>query len=367
MLKLYKLKDYKFKLIISLMALSILGVLVVRSAEPAFQNKQIMGVVLGFVIMLVLSLVDYSYILNFTSIMYVVNIVLLLSVRFLGTSTNGAQRWVEIAGIRFQPSELSKIIIILFFAAYFEKHKEDLNTVKTLAKTFLLAAIPLTLTLVQPALSTTLLTAITFCVLLYLAGFSNKIIVTVLAIIVPLFIIFFSIVLQPDQKLLENYQRNRIMAWLHPEEYPELTYQQTNSVVAIASGQLYGKGLNNDDVSSVKNANFIIEPQTDFIFAVIGEELGFVGCCIVIFGLAFVIFECIWIGRNAKDMSGRLICCGMGTLLMFQSFLNICVATQVLPNTGVPLPFISYGLTSLVSLYIGMGFVLNVGLQPKKY
>ena len=137
--------------------------------------------------------------------------------------------------------------------------------------------------------------------------------------------------------------------------------------MAIGSGQLWGKGLNNTEIASVKNGNFLSEEQTDFIFAVAGEELGFVGTIIIILLLLFIVIECILIGRKAKDMSGRLICCGMAALVGFQSIFNIFVATGLMPNTGIPLPFVSYGLTSLVTLYMGMGFVLNVGLQPKKY
>ena len=157
------------------------------------------------------------------------------------------------------------------------------------------------------------------------------------------------------------------MAWLDPTNYSETAYQQNNSIMAIGSGQLWGKGLNNSVVTSMKNSNYIVEPQTDFIFAVAGEELGFVGTIAIIILLLLITLECILIARKAKDLSGRLICCGMAALIAFQGFINICVATGLMPNTGIPLPFVSYGLTSLISLYIGMGFVLNVGLQPKKY
>lgn len=133
------------------------------------------------------------------------------------------------------------------------------------------------------------------------------------------------------------------------------------------SGLLWGKGLNNTDPTSVKNGNFILEPQNDFIFAVAGEELGFVGSAVIIILLLFITIECIFIARKAKDTAGRLICCGVGALIGFQTFVNIGVASGLLPNTGVTLPFVSYGLTSLWSLYIGIGLVLNVGLQPKKY
>ena len=160
---------------------------------------------------------------------------------------------------------------------------------------------------------------------------------------------------------------DRIMAWLNPSEYADTAYQQINSIIAIGSGQLYGKGLYNTDPSSVKNSNYIIEPQTDFIFAVAGEELGFIGCAAIILLLVLIVVECLLIGRNAREQEGMILCCGFGGLIAFQSMVNISVATGLMPNTGVTLPFVSYGLTSLVMLYMGIGIVLNVGLQPKKY
>ena len=139
-------------------------------------------------------------------------------------------------------------------------------------------------------------------------------------------------------------------------------------MMAIGSGQLWGKGLNNNMISSVKNGNFISEPQTDFIFSIVGEELGFVGSCAVVILLFGITIECLNAAKKAKDLAGTLICSGMAGLIGFQSFVNMAVATGLFPNTGVPLPFVSYGLTSLVSLYIGMGFVLNVRLQcVRKY
>ena len=135
--------------------------------------------------------------------------------------------------------------------------------------------------------------------------------------------------------------------------------------MAIGSGQMLGKGLYNTSAYSVKNGNFIPEPHTDFIFAVAGEELGFLGS-VAIIGLLFIItFEILLIAKRAKDTSGKLICVGMATLIGFQSFVNICVVTGLMPNTGLPLPFVSYGLTSLVTVYFGIGIVLNVGLQSK--
>ena len=227
--------------------------------------------------------------------------------------------------------------------------------------------IPLFLIYKEPDLSTTIVTALTFCAIIFVAGLSYKIIGGILLVIVPVAVVFFSIILRPGQTLIEEYQLKRILSWLRPEEFPDLARQQQNSIIAIGSGQLYGKGLNNNMVSSVKNGNFISESQTDFIFAVAGEELGFLGCVLIVILELLIAFECIHIGRKAKDMAGSLICCGMAALIVFQSFINICVATGLMPNTGIPLPFVSYGMTSLVSFCIGLGIVLNIGLQTRKY
>ena len=180
--------------------------------------------------------------------------------------------------------------------------------------------------------------------------------------------IFLAVAVQPNQPFLHDYQQDRILAWLEPEKYADdESYQQLNSVMAIGSGQLSGKGYNNDATTSVKNGNFVSEPQTDFIFAIIGEELGFVGCCGVIFLLLLIVIQCILIGLKAKDTGGRIICGGVAALIGIQSFINISVATLILPNTGLSLPFVSYGLTSVVCFFMGIGLVLNVGLQPNKY
>lgn len=369
MFKLYKLKDYSFRLILWLVAISAVGVLLVGSAMPSLQNKQLAGVIAGVVIMVIVSLIDFSWILNFYWIMYFANIVLLLAVRFIGKETNGATRWINIAGFQFQPTELSKIILILFFAKFLMDNEDTLNTFKTLMQSIILMAIPLVLILIQPDLKNTITVTVIFCILLYITGLSYKIIGSVFMITVPILIVLLILITQTDMKIIPDYQKDRIMSWLYPQddEYTDDVVQQNNSIVAIGSGQLTGKGYNNNKVSSSNKGNFVSQIQTDFIFAVAGEELGFVGSCSIVILLFLICMECLLIGRRAKDSSGKLICCGVGTIVAFQSFLNICVATGLMPNTGTPLPFVSYGLTSLISLYIGMGLVLNVGLQNRNY
>lgn len=366
----YKLKDYKFSLVILVLTISLIGILVVGSANQSYQNRQIVGVVLGLCVMAVVSLIDYVWIVGFYWILYFSSVFMLAIVLIpgIGVYVNGARRWIDIGFTNFQPSELAKILLILFFSRFITKHEQDLSERQTIIKAVVLILIPLVLIYKEPNLSTTICTALLFCFLMYVGGLSYRFIGAVLLITIPAAIIFLSIVVQPNQKILDDYQQKRILAWLDPEEYAsDEAYQQNNSVMAIGSGQLTGKGLNNNTTTSVKNGNFILEPQTDFIFAIIGEELGFVGCCLVIALLLLIVIQCILIGVRAQDMSGRIICCGVGTLIGIQSFINIAVATQIFPNTGITLPFVSYGLTSLVSLYLGIGLVLNVSLQPKKY
>lgn len=367
MFKQYKLRNYKFILVMYVMILNVIGILLIGSAKPSVQSKQILGMIAGLTIMVMLSLIDYNFILKFSWLIYFFMVGVLLLVMFAGDDAGGAQRWFEIGGFRFQPSELAKILIILFFAYFFMKHEEKINTPKVLITSFILAGIPLALILKQPDLSTTIVTALIFAALLFVAGLSYKIVVGVLAVSIPSAVILFTLLIQDKLPFIKSYQVTRVMAWLYPDDYPADAYQQQNSIMAIGSGQLWGKGLNNTDATSVKNGNFIPEPQTDFIFAVAGEELGFIGTVIIIILLLFITIECILIARKAKDTAGKMICCGYAALVGFQSLVNIGVASGVLPNTGLPLPFVSYGLTSLLSLYIGVGLVLNVGLQPKKY
>lgn len=353
---------------LSVFALSVIGVLAVGSAKAVNQPKQMMGVAIGLIIMTITSLIDYVWITDFYWLIYLFSVVILGAVLVIGDNVNGATRWIDLGFTTFQPSELAKILLILFFAKFITEHEEDINDAATLFKYAILAGIPLCLIVIEPNLSTTICTTLVLCLLIYVGGLSYRFIGTVLVTLIPVVVIFLIIVVQPNQFILKDYQQKRILAFLEPEKYAsDEGYQQKNSVMAIGSGQLTGKGLNNNTTTSVKNGNFILEPQTDFIFAIIGEELGFTGSCIVIALLLLTVIQCIVIGTRSQNLTGKIIGCGVGGLIGFQSFINIGVATQILPNTGVPLPFVSYGLTSLVSLYIGIGLVLNVGLQPKKY
>lgn len=367
MFKHYRIRDIDFKLIAMIIALSVIGCLAIGSAKESLQSKQVAGVVMGVFLMIVLSLFDYSALLKLNWLMYLGNLVLLLWVALKGDTGGGAQRWLEWGSFRFQPSETAKILLILFFAQFIMKHKKEFNTFKIIFVCIVLVLVPWALIYEQPDLSTSIVVIVIFSIVMFSGGLSYKVVAGVLAVTIPAVAIVISLALKPEIGILDDYQRNRILAYINPEEYATTeAYQQLNSVTAIASGQLDGKGYKNNEISSVKNGNFISEPQTDFIFAVIGEEFGFKGTVTVIVLMMGIALECISVARKSKDLAGTIIAAGMGGLVAFQGFFNMGVTTFILPNTGLPLPFVSYGLTSLWSLYIGMGVVLNVRLQAKK-
>ena len=369
-LKSYNYRHINVRLLIWMYALLILGLNVITSAteSSSYEAKQLFGIIVGSVVMFTLMFFDYHFVLKFYWLIYLFNLGLLLAVKLFGEDHKGAQRWLEIGPIQIQPSEFCKIFLVLFFAKLLLKYKSKLNTTKILLLFVLTFMVPLLLVLKQPDLSTSIVICVSFCVIMYIGGISYKIIAGLFAAAVPVVVVLVYLLLQPDQKILDDYQYNRLIGFYDEDnEIAEaINYQQTNSLMAIGSGGLWGKGLNNDREDSVKNGNYISEAQTDFIFTIVGEELGFVGTMTVIVLILLVVIECFYMGAHAPDIGGRIICCGVGGIIAFQSFVNMGVATRLLPNTGLPLPFVSYGLSSLLSLMIGMGVVMNVGLQHKK-
>ncbi len=369
MYKKYKLRDFDFRLVILALIASSISILAVNSANAEYVKRQVIGIAVGIIIMLVLAFVDYNFILKFHWLLYIaaVGVLILTSFSSAGDSAGGAKRWIEIGGFRFQPSELTKIVLILFFAQYIMKRKKSINKVSTLLSCFGLLAIPAYLIFDQPDLSTTIVVVAIFCSILFVAEISWRYIVTALAIVIPIMAVFVVLAIQPNTDLLKPHQKQRILAFIDPEKYADSTaYQQINSEIAIASGQLIGKGYKNNEVTSVKNGRYILEPHTDFIFAVIGEELGFRGSVFLIAVLFSIVLECLYVAYKAKDTAGRIIAAGVASWIGFQTFINLGVVTFIIPNTGLPLPFISYGLTSVLCLYIGLGLVLNVKLQARK-
>ena len=363
----YEFKHYNIRLILYMTALNILGILVIRSAtnlNETMVSKQILGVLIGMAVAVGLSLVDYHRILNLSAVIYIICFLSLVAVLVWGKEVNNAKRWIEVPVIgQLQPSEFVKIGLIVFFSWYFMKYQERINQPSVIGAVALLFALPAYLVFDQPNLSTSLVMVIMVAGIVFASGISYRWIAGTLAVVLPVTGTFIYLLLNGLIPFIREYQAGRILAWFNPEKYGQAYYQQANSIIAIGSGQLNGKGLYNTTIASVKNGNFLSEEQTDFIFAVIGEELGFIGCMAVIILFLLIIYECLIMAARARDLGGRLICAGMATLIAFQAFANIAVATAIFPNTGLPLPFISFGSSSLISIFIGMGLVLNVGLQ----
>lgn len=370
MLKRYNFRYYNFILLFVVTALMILGVLIINKVNSSFTLKQSVGVGLAVVIMITLSLIDYHFIIKFYGVLYIVSTVLLIAVLIAGNNVNNAKRWFQIAGIRFQPSELTKVLMIIFMAVYLSELMDNnqVNTFRGIVGFAIFYAIPAGLIFKQPDLSTLICITMVLVTMIYVSGLSYKFIITVLLITIPLFSVFIWYIQKPDQKLLYEHQVTRILSFIYPSEYADETMQQDNSVMAIGSGQLMGKGLfKKEKDSNTSDTNLISEQQTDFIFSAVGESFGFFGSVIIIGIILLIVLQCIRAGRKARDDTGMLIAMGVGCLIGYQSFINIGVATMLLPNTGIPLPFISYGLSSLLSSSIGIGLVLNISLQRRRY
>lgn len=370
----YKFRHFNFKLLLYIIFLSVMGILIIRSAtlstgEESTYTKQIMGVVIGMAAMLIVSLIDYRWIAKMYLVVYLGICGLLALTRFtpLGTAAGtGAKRWIDIGPVRIQPSEFAKVAIVIVLARFFQIYEERINALGVVVLSIMLVGIPLLLVMAQPDLSTSLVIMFIFIVMIFAAKISYRWILSVLAVVTPFAAAFIFLVEKDMVPFLEKYQRNRILSFLHPQDYPDLAMQQTTSVMAIGSGGLYGKGLFNESLDSVKNGNYLMEEDTDFIFAVAGEELGFAGCCLIIAILFLVVVECLVTASRAQDAAGRLIATGIAAQIAFQSFVNIGVATFILPNTGLPLPFISAGLSSLLSVFVGAGMIFNIGMQRKQ-
>lgn len=364
--------QYIFVLVLAA-ALNCIGVLTVRSAtgmDAAVMYRQILGSVAGFVVCLIISFIDYSKLFKISVFIYFGIIAILFAVLMLGVVRGGAGRWVvlPVAG-QLQPAEFAKAGLILCFAAYFNRHQHDLNELRTIVIAFIMLGIPAALIFLEPNLSTTIILAVIFFAMFCVSGVSVKIIAILLSVAsIGIGVIYYLFSTDRYQGLtfIKDYQKKRILSFLDPSADPDSWLQQQNSIMAIGSGGFFGKGLYNTDINSVKAANYLIEEDTDFIFAVVGEELGFRGALIILILYFLLILVILYIGGRADDVGGCTICVGVAAWLAFQTFTNIAVTTGLFPNTGVTLPFFSRGISSIAAIYIGLGLVLNVCLKEKQ-
>lgn len=311
---------------------------------------------LGAVLILAVLFIDYKVFEGMTKIFYVACILLLLLpfIPGLGVEHGGARGWISLGVIDVQPSELVKILFILMYARFLSERHETLQTIQgvLLAGAF---AMPLfLLILIEPDLGNAIVVVFIAAGMVFCAGIRPKIMAGFIGMILAALPIIY--------RFMEDHQRTRIDAFLHPEVLNDATYQVWYSKISIGSGQLLGQGLFE---GSQKKLKFLPVPQSDFIFAVIGEELGFVGGIVLIIMYTLFLYRIIKISEFAKDFYGSLIAAGVFSMFAFQVFENIGMTMGIMPVTGITLPFISYGGTSIIVNMIALGLVLNVGIRSK--
>lgn len=373
-IKQYDWKKYNYSLLGVVIILCIISAFTVKLAGgsdsgASYMKSQLIGMVLGLFIVAVLSILDYHFICRFAPIYYLGGILLTAATHTPIGTTNGtdASRWISLAGITFQPTELMKIILILTLSVLFSKLKNRLDRLSTLLLVGAVTGVPVLLILTQPDLSSSLVAIFIMVIMIFVGNVSYKLLSPIFLLGIPLSVVVFWYIQQPNNFLLRGYQYNRIQAWLHPEtDVKEVfTYQQNRSVRAIAAGKLSGKFLQ-DGGTQPRAYEAVGVRESDFIWSVIGEEFGFLGCCLILILLMILIFKCFSVAKRAQDYLGKMIAVGVASMYMFQVFANICVATLLFPNTGLPLPFLSNGLSSMLSSMMGIGLIMNISIQPAK-
>ena len=370
----FNLKNYGFLQLIVCIVLNIAGLIFIQSSvgDRIYSFMSQLGIsIASLIICLLISFLNLKKIMSRYYWFLIISVFALLLVQITGTAYGrNSIRWIRIPFIRMeiQPSEFAKLFLILFISMYIEKLDIQINQVGNLMKVIGLFFVQFILIFIQPNLSSSLILTAIFIAILFASKLKTKWFVifggiaAFLVLIVYLSVRFNFIEYVP---LLRDYQKNRIISFFTPTEKSEAQYQQENSIIAIGSGKLTGKGINNDSPNSVKNGNWLAEAQNDFIFAVVGEEVGFVGSLIIILLYIFLIISCIVTASKQREYYKNLVCIGVATWLAVQTLINIGVATALMPNTGVPLPFFSRGGSSLLSIYMGMGFVLNIRRETR--
>ena len=364
-------------LFITVLILLSLGVVMVLSASApsalsstgksyTYFLKQFEFALAGIGLMLFFSKSDYRFLRKYYKVIYVISVAILLLVLVpkLGKSVNGAKRWIEIKGIgQFQPSEFTKIGLIIFYAGYLSDHKNDLKQFGkgfVLPMAFLIPPIAI-LYFVQNHLSVSLVVGIVTCVMMLMAGCRLlHFMFAGLAGVAGVALVIIRELLKGDAS--DSFRMDRIMTFFDPwSDATGTGYQMVQSLYAIGSGGLFGVGLGN----SKQKYLYIPEPQNDFIFAIIGEELGLIGCAVVIMLFVILVYRCVRIALNCTDIFTCMVVIGIGAQIGIQAALNIAVATSSMPVTGVALPFISYGGTSLIIFMSAVGIVLNISKHVK--
>lgn len=359
------LKHVDYGIVFSVIALMVIGFMTISSATHAFADNgsmrnlimQVAFAGVSLIIAVVIIFVDYNTIGGYYKILYVIGILGLVVVLVFGSERNGAKAWIGVGSLGIQPAELFKIIMIITLAKVLEE-MENINTLKNLGKIALVCIIPMALIQMQPDTGTNLIFAVTILGMLFYAGLDKKIIWGGLGIgIVGVLAVWFLDILQP-------YQKFRILVFLNPElDISGEGYNAYIAKTAIGAGKFFGSGLYN---GAMTEGNFIPELHTDFIFSVFAEEWGFLGAIILLALYFNVAWRSIKIAKASKDKFGSYLVVGIITMLVFQVLQNIGMDIGLMPITGIPLPFMSYGGSSLMTNIISMAFIINVGIRKQK-
>ena len=364
------IRQFDYPLFLAVFILSLIGISVLKSAigTTGFSSewfKQVICLLIGIVLAFITCTIDYKDFKTLGIILYVASVFLLILVLFIGKKVNGSTSWLEVPVIvAFQPSELAKVAFILVVPVFFERIKEGQQVRKNVIKLLIYAAIPILLILQQHDIGTMLVFIFSFLVMLFIYGIPYRYFFIAIGSIVvsaPFMWLF----------ILPLYIKNRILTFILPNTDLQGTGLQVyRSKMTIGSGQLFGKGLfhglQTQNSSSLANSFNVPEKQNDFIFSVIGEELGFIGSMLVLALVFFILFRCLYIARNSRDEYGSFMVIGITAMLAFHFIENIGMNIGVLPVTGIPLPYISQGGSSLITNYISLGVLLSVSMRRKR-
>ena len=375
-MELKRLKFIDKSFILVLLIILGFGLIVLSSATNSlasdpdyYVKKQIVNIVIGIVLASLLVFFDYTQFRRYSNFIYVICLLSMIAVLLFGEEAKGSARAISIGGLpSIQPAEFAKVFIIVTFADFLMKRKDQLNTLKQLLPCFAYMAVPILLILLQPDLGTALVFVAITIVMLYVAGANAKLLTRLIAIGVVMVSLMMFLHLQFGMWLpLEDYQIKRLTVFVNPYEDGQggrgLGWNTIQSLVAIGSGGLTGKGLFS---GTQVQLNFLPEHHTDFIYAVIGEELGFIGAALLILLYGILIIRSVYISFHAKDLYGILIIMGILAMWLFHIFENIGMSIGLMPITGIPLPFISYGGSSMMANLIAAGIILSINIRGKK-
>jgi len=317
-----------------------------------FLKRQLIWAVSGFILAAVIAFFNYSRLKYYASAIYALNILFLFGIAIFGKSALGAQRWFSIGIFHFQPSEFAKMAVIISLAAFLAKYKDAELDGKKLFMSFAYISPILGLILIQPDLGTAMVILAITLGMLISAGIKLK----HLFILLIIGLVLISVVFQFH--ILKDYQAKRLVVFINPNIDPrDSGYNLRQSMIAIGSGKLTGKGLFSGTQSRL---NFLPERHTDFIFSVVGEEFGFIGSGLLIFGFFLLLSRTLSIGYKSRNYFGLLLATGIASMWFFQALINIGMTIGIAPITGIPLPFISYGGSAMVTNMLAFGILLSV-------